>query len=256
MSDGEEEYDRLDMFYEEDPPTPKPVYERFTRINGQTLQIRLVGASPLWGHLLWSAGKVLANYIDERPEIVRDKRVLELGAAGALPSIICSLNHAKTVVITDYPDPDLLENIQRNIDHCSNASESTTVTCQGYIWGRETTELLREAQDELFDLLILSDLLFNHQAHRDLLKTCKECLSCRTASQILVFFTHHRPHLADKDDNFFKLAVEYDFVVEKVVEDQSEANIMFAEDGGSKEVRATVHGYRLTHKDKDNRGCN
>lgn len=244
MSD--DEYDGLDMFHEEDIPLPDPVFQSFERVNGEVLTLRLVGQSPLWGHLLWSASKIIANYLDENAEsIVTGRNVLELGAAGALPSLICALNHAKTVVATDYPDADLVSNMQYNIDHCSGIT-SSKVFAEGYIWGREVEELLEKSGNEKFDLLILSDLVFNHQAHHDLLTTCKSCLSKRNNSQVLVFFTHHRPHLADKDDNFLSLAPEYGFRVEKVVEDKSEKNVMFDTDGGSRDVRATVHGYRFT----------
>lgn len=248
MSVSDDDFDGLDMFHEEDAPLPEPVFQNFTRLNGQELSVRLVGQSPLWGHLLWSAGKIMANYLDRDPSIIRNKRVLELGAAGALPSIICALNQARTVVATDYPDSDLVENMQYNLDHCPDIAHNS-VSAIGYIWGREVEELLAKSQGDKFDLILLSDLVFNHQAHHDLLKSCTMCLSDRPGSQILVFYTHHRPHLADKDDNFLLLAAgEYHMKVEKVVEDVSEANVMFEKDGGSREVRATVHGYRFTRK--------
>ncbi|KAJ3058750.1 nicotinamide n-methyltransferase, partial [Quaeritorhiza haematococci] len=41
--------------------------------------------------------------------------VLELGAAAAIPSMIASLNGAKTVVVTDYPEPPLIERISANV---------------------------------------------------------------------------------------------------------------------------------------------
>ncbi|EUC55783.1 transmembrane protein, putative [Rhizoctonia solani AG-3 Rhs1AP] len=64
----------------------------------------------------------------------QDKTVLELGAGGALPSLVTALCGAHQVrhfrppsklglrwptqvVITDYPDTILLDNIIRNIDH-------------------------------------------------------------------------------------------------------------------------------------------
>lgn len=255
-----------DMFHEDEPPTPEPVFQEFTRLDKTKLQLRLIHHSPLWGHLLWSAGKVLANYLDAQPDIYRDRNVLELGAAAALPSIICALNGAATVVATDYPDSDLIKNIEYNLDHCSadRPLDRRRAHVRGFIWGREVYELVALTNGERFDLLILSDLVFNHQAHPDLLRTCVACLSRRPNAQALVFFTHHRPHLAHKDLHFFELAPEYGFAVEKIVEDKADANVMFengiswnqvwivsnradrATDPGSRDVRATVHGYRLT----------
>lgn len=243
----DDNYEGLDMFHEEETPLPDPVVQSFTRLNGQTLSIRLVGQSPLWGHLLWSAGKILANYLDQNLALIQNKTVLELGAAGALPSLICALNGAVTVVVTDYPDANLIDNIQYNIDHCVGVN-APNISTQGYIWGRDTEDLLSKTGHQQFDLLLLSDLVFNHQAHHDLLQTCQRCLSNKADSQALVFFTHHRPHLADKDNNFLTLAraEPYRFTITKVVEDKSEENVMFDSDGGSRDVRATVHGYRLT----------
>jgi predicted nicotinamide N-methyase len=49
---------------------------------------------------------------------VKGKSVLELGAGAGLPSLICAINGASQVVVTDYPDADLIENLRYNIDHC------------------------------------------------------------------------------------------------------------------------------------------
>jgi nicotinamide N-methyltransferase len=45
--------------------------------------------------------------------------VLELGAGAGLPSIVCALNGATQVVVTDYPDAELVENLEYNITHCN-----------------------------------------------------------------------------------------------------------------------------------------
>jgi nicotinamide N-methyltransferase len=104
------------------------------------IKIRLVGKHPLWGHFLWNAGKVMADYLDN-PQIVSGKRyiiynrdlslcrVLELGAGGALPSIVAHLQGASKVVITDYPDADLVENMTYNVkaNTKDSAIESETV---------------------------------------------------------------------------------------------------------------------------------
>lgn len=33
------------------------------------IKVRLVGKHPLWGHLLWNAGKVMADFIDDPVKI-------------------------------------------------------------------------------------------------------------------------------------------------------------------------------------------
>lgn len=44
--------------------------------------------------------------------------MLELGAGAGLPSLVCAINGASQVVVTDYPDAELIENLRYNVDHC------------------------------------------------------------------------------------------------------------------------------------------
>jgi nicotinamide N-methyltransferase len=42
--------------------------------------------------------------------------VLELGAGAALPSILAIKHSAKKVVVTDYPEKELLANLHENVE--------------------------------------------------------------------------------------------------------------------------------------------
>ena len=53
---------------------------------------------------------------------MQGKTVLELGAGGGLPSLVCALSGAAQVVVTDYPDADLIENLRYNVTHCDSVS--------------------------------------------------------------------------------------------------------------------------------------
>jgi EEF1A N-terminal glycine/lysine methyltransferase len=119
------------------------------------IEIRLVGTHPLWGHYLsvllysftrciefilsglrWNAARSVASYLDENPHLYRDRNVLELGAGGGLPGIVTIKNGAQRVrtviiasfqtliwrtranlqvVLTDYPDSDLIKNLEYNV---------------------------------------------------------------------------------------------------------------------------------------------
>ena len=95
---------------------------------------------PVLSYPRWNAARCFANLLDDRWEdLCLGRRVLELGAGGGLPSLICALNSAesvsalcyanqlsalenfwlfascKQVVLTDYPDPDLLSNLAENV---------------------------------------------------------------------------------------------------------------------------------------------
>jgi EEF1A N-terminal glycine/lysine methyltransferase len=204
--------------------------------------------------------------------------VLELGAGAALPSLVAAYNDAALVVATDYPDEDLLENIRFNIAANSGGGGATTPAlphaplCRGYIWGADPTDLLsllptgetaqtteetvqKEKEEETvrkeeegtkkrgFDLIIMSDLVFNHTQHTAMLNTCLSCLSEQGVG--LVAFTHHRPHLQDRDLKFLATAAEapFSFTVQHLFDYKMVP--MFAEDPGSVEVRSTVHVYTL-----------
>ncbi|KAJ3928560.1 MAG: hypothetical protein NXY57DRAFT_1041537, partial [Lentinula lateritia] len=52
---------------------------------------------------------------EQCPSLCHNKSILELGAGGALPSFVAAESGARKVVITDYPDPDLIQNIEYNI---------------------------------------------------------------------------------------------------------------------------------------------
>ncbi|KAJ7890664.1 nicotinamide N-methyltransferase [Mycena olivaceomarginata] len=229
----------LGSLYPEEPrpPTPEPtvtVYERdadITSSDWREIKIRLVGSHPLWGHHLWNAARAFASYLDHAPELYRDGYVLELGAGGGLPGLVAAKNGAKHVLLTDYPDPELVANLAHNVsensagDHCS---------VEGYIWGRSVEPLLAASGSDGFQVIILSDLVFNHSQHDALLQTCAGCLA--PSGCVLVFYTHHRPHLADRD-------MSRGWTCEQVVTRTYAP--MFPEDSGSLEVRSTVHGWML-----------
>lgn len=89
----------------------------------------------------------------------------------------------------------------------------------------------------------MSDLISNHFEHENLLKTCVNCSTENT--KLFVSFSHHRPRVLQKDMNFFKLAEE-SFTFEKVLEEKYP--VMFENDPGDADIRATVHLYEMKLK--------
>ncbi|KAI9253669.1 putative methyltransferase-domain-containing protein [Helicostylum pulchrum] len=242
-------------------PEVEATFEVYTRASApvdsahRDLTIKLVGSHPLWAHHLWNASKVFASLFDNTPGLVKDKYILELGAGGALPSLVAAFNGASKVVVTDYPDKELIENIEYNVNH----NQAPNVIVDGYIWGTETDKLRSylPTGKTTYDVLILSDLVFNHSQHHAMLKTCRELLTPGTG-RVYVFYTHHRPHLAHRDLEFFEIAkrpvlenidpedkeqLGYGFKVDHFMTEK--IGVMFEEDPGDEEVRATVHGWQL-----------
>ncbi|XBW34861.1 hypothetical protein QEN19_000428 [Hanseniaspora menglaensis] len=251
MSDNESLFNN-NLFEEPEDFRPPPPAEHFTDYQRQgkatdpkEIKLKLVGTSPLWGHLLWNAGIYTANHLDKYPELSKNKRVLELGAAAGLPSIIAGLNEATTVVCTDYPDAELIQNIRDNV---KNYNKNNNVFVEGYIWGNEHGDIIKylsaDDKEKKFDLIIMSDLVFNHTEHHKLLKTGRELLA--EGGKILVVFSPHRPWLLQDDLQFFETCKEepYGFKVEKI--DLVNWKPMFEEDDETIEVRSRVYSFYLS----------
>ena len=78
--------------------------------------------------MLWNASRVLCDYLQEHAaSLVLGKDVLELGAGAGLPSIVCAVLGARKVVVTDYPDADLVDNLSFNIRQCAQLRESKSI---------------------------------------------------------------------------------------------------------------------------------
>ncbi|KAF8867087.1 hypothetical protein BDZ45DRAFT_609219 [Acephala macrosclerotiorum] len=235
------------------PPSPKPTTQTHTLLSGQILNLRLVGYNPLWGHHLWQAGRLVSTYLEKNSSLVKGKTVLELGAGAGLPSLVCAGLGARSVVVTDYPDVELVQNLQLNIDRLYQDSggerEEREVIAEGYCWGNDPTQILSRlpSGEEGFEVLILADLLFNHSEHGKLVETVKSTLKKTKEAKALVFFTPYRPWLFEKDMGFFELVKEERFVVEKVLEEKME-RVMFEEDRGDEELRRTVFGFVVRWK--------
>lgn len=242
-------FDEPEGFLKEVPESHFSTYKRkLSNVSPQEITLKLVGSSPLWGHLLWNAGIFTADYLDKHSnELIKDKKILELGAASALPSLICSINGAKEVISTDYPDPDLLSHIEYSFKELEKKTKLSDYKVKGYIWGQDLGELIfneedRELkEDEKFDLIILSDLVFNHSEHHKLLNTCRKGL--KKNGKCLVVFSPHRPHLLNDDLQFFETAKEYQFKPEKI--DLVTWTPMFEEDEETVEIRSRVYSFFL-----------
>ncbi|PIL27335.1 hypothetical protein GSI_10482 [Ganoderma sinense ZZ0214-1] len=176
------------------------------------------------------------------------QKTAQKGHVHRVPSPSVESDRKFQVVITDYPDRPLIDNISLNVKQNIEGAARERVVVQGYIWGHPVTPLLEhlphDQPDRGFDLMILSDLIFNHSQHDAMLKTCDLALAKSSRACVLVFYSHHRPHLAHRDMEFFAKAREQGWTCEEILTRKFEP--MFADDPGDEEVRATVHGWRLT----------
>lgn len=204
------------------------------------------------GHYLWNGSQVLSTYLQRHaPNLIHGKTILELGAGAGLPSLVAAILGAKKVVVTDYPDPDLINNLAENITTCSLLQQpASTIAAEGYLWGSSTKSILAHLPppNQRFDVLLLADLLFNHSCHNALVSTIVHTLARTAVARALVFFTPYRPWLLEKDMAFFDICRDNGLEVGKVAQEVME-NVMFEEDRGDELLRRTVFGYEVKWKD-------
>ncbi|KAI7953553.1 hypothetical protein MJO28_006100 [Puccinia striiformis f. sp. tritici] len=144
------------------------------------------------GHVLYPASIRLSRYIQENAKKLFPNnlsiKVLELGAGGGLPGLMCALSGASLVVTTNFPDPDLIKILEWNADEHLPASLRDRLIVKGTKLDgglsqmAQTTSLhesttsspsTASSSSPGFDLLLLSDLVFNHSEHNSLLTTCE-----------------------------------------------------------------------------------
>ncbi|GAA5958461.1 hypothetical protein JCM3765_007885 [Sporobolomyces pararoseus] len=284
------------------PATPPPTVRSYKRrkyggtgelYGSEEVEVGLVSGHPLWGHILYPAAIALAQFLELHASTLlhapdgsrgknKGKNVLELGAGGGLPGLVAALEGAGQVVISDFPDAALVKNLEQNVEININSSASTSkdqiaeTRAAGFTWGSSPDQLfssLKDSASSKFDLILLSDLVFNHSQHLALLKTCLSCISPPSSTKsnvqsstnpslpsidltselstpiqtpaVLCFFSHHRPKFVEADLQILELAKENGWNVQKVWEDKN-AGPAFPEDDGDLTIRGTVHGYMFT----------
>lgn len=213
-----------------------------------SFDIRLLIKHPLWGNYLWNASKWMTNYLIDHPYLVKGMDILELGAGAALPSLVSVKLGAKSIIITDYPDQELIENIEHNcrlnkIDNIGNDTinndrnnDNSLVNIRGLVWGDRSLK-------SKVDVVIMCDLVFNHSEHLKLLESMLMAFK-NEKSIAYCTFTHHRPWLKDKDLQFLDLCRDEGLQVD-LIEIFKYERVMFETDRGDPEERRTVYAYKI-----------
>ena len=121
----------------------------------------------LFSHFLWNAGLQLAEFIEEGDEQGRDwsvdgERVLELGAGTGLAGILAGLKGASEVVISDYPAPEVLENLRANVERTFLSWKDKTGVGEVRVEGHERGVLddaFSRENKESFGRILVADCL-------------------------------------------------------------------------------------------------
>ena len=124
-------------------PDPEQIQEAYRRQQ----QLEPNTPFPHWSRL-WPAGLALADFIAGNPDLIRNKRVLELAAGLGLPGFIAA-RHAKQVIVSDYLEQ-AVEVMKKNVVHLGLAN----VSCSLLDWNKLPDDLTA-------DILLLSDINYD-----------------------------------------------------------------------------------------------
>ncbi|KAL0206812.1 hypothetical protein P9112_012523 [Eukaryota sp. TZLM1-RC] len=224
-----------DDFY---PESPKPTFQTFS-YGSISLQMRNLGTTALWGHVVSNAARYLCNKIFNKTFDCNNKTIVELGSGSGLVGLFAGICGA-TVCFTDYPEPKVLENIRFNCQ--SNGFSKFFI--QPLIWGNPVEDVIQSLGGTP-DIIICSDLVFNHSCHESLASTISSLLG---PSSVAIFaFSHHRPCYVQQDLQFFEVCSSQGLFVEHFETDTSFEPLFEDESkyAGNEAVRGPVHCYLL-----------
>ena len=231
-------------------------------VDVEDLSISLIGQHSLWGHLVWNGARVARRLLQGEtidgiawtcPE-VKGKTVLELGAAGCVPTLTAAKAGAAAAIASDFPEPAILQNCEDNLDRNLKGEQRARANVVGYRWGEPIDCLVSTLNDTVeagspahtgFDIIVLADLLAFAAGHAKLAQTTKDALSREPGSVALVSFGHHNVQFVERDLLFFDRCREVGLIVEKV--GQIDMEPMFPSDPGEAKIRAAVHVFTLKH---------
>ncbi|KAJ1983548.1 hypothetical protein H4R34_001201 [Dimargaris verticillata] len=162
-----------------------PVTRQFS-VGGVTIAIREPAFAEVdLGYKTWGASFLLADQIVRGAIDIRGKRVLELGAGTGLGGLVCALQGARHVCLTDYHDK-----IIRNLDHnlaLNNVQSIASATCLDWSWFAsdpkmtECQALIRAAGlfAEPFDVIVAADIIYELEHTRWIARLVHHVLQAR-----------------------------------------------------------------------------
>lgn len=162
---------------------------------------------------------------------ISGKSTIELGAGTALPSMFAALLGARSVFITDYPAPDVMEtlraNVQRNVTQPSSSDSSSSseakptptstaptsslsipvakLEVEGHSWGELSTPFAL-ANRHSFDRVMVCDCLWMPWQHANLMRSIEWFLADNGDARAWVVAGFHTGRQKMRD--FFKVDEE------------------------------------------------
>jgi len=128
---------------------------------------------------IWDGALLLAKYMELHVDVVKGRRVLELGSGPGFVGIAAGLAGASEVVLTDlqYCMPLMKENALRNMD-AAKASGCQRIECRVLDWYDPPTDIsqLGFASDQAPDVILIADCVWLEELVAPLILTMQQIL--------------------------------------------------------------------------------
>ncbi|CAE8620184.1 unnamed protein product, partial [Polarella glacialis] len=128
-------------------------------VEQEVMSLKAGHADDATGNVVWPSAHSLCAHLCACPELVRGKRVLELGAGTGLVGLVAAALGAKEVVLTDLASglPLLRRNVERNKAGCLIEPKVTELR-----WGREAA--MQAVKEGTFDVVVGCEIIYQHDA--------------------------------------------------------------------------------------------
>ncbi|KAJ7781995.1 hypothetical protein DFH07DRAFT_865065 [Mycena maculata] len=146
---------------------------------------------------VWAASRFIADHLEflalpthlTRCPPGNRVKILELGAAAGLPSIVLAKKFPEiSITVSDYPDADLIRTLTDNV-----AANGVSLNCRAvpYGWGSDPSVLFLSDDNEKFDVVFAADTLWNPDFHGLFIEALQLTLKRSTHSRVHLFAGLH-----------------------------------------------------------------
>ncbi|KAH7097537.1 S-adenosyl-L-methionine-dependent methyltransferase [Auriculariales sp. MPI-PUGE-AT-0066] len=173
-----------------------------TIVSTTLLEARTTIQDGTTGLRTWGASLMMCQYLQQRPEVVRGKAILELGCGAGLLGLVVSQLGAQSVTLTDCRN-DVLQQCRRNADLPPNITSQANIATALLDWSEADDSddggpIGEFARSSLVDLIIGTDIVYAVEIIPALVQTLKVFLQhASSLKEIIIALTVRREETFD-----------------------------------------------------------